>query len=68
MINLILLFPLAAVLILFIFKKDYLNNLMLNIYAILHFIVSLAFCTDVDLLPFWKSTSFFEVTNKNIVF
>ena len=68
MINLILLFPLIAVLILFIFKKDCLNNLMLNIYAILHFIVSLAFCAGVDLLPFWKSTSFFEVTNKNIVF
>lgn len=68
MINLILLFPLLACLILFIFKKGFLNNLMINIYAILHFIASAGFLFGKDLIPAWKSCSFFAVNNRNIVF
>lgn len=68
MINLILLFPLLACLILFIFKKGFLNNLMINIYAVLHFIISLAFCFGIDLIPAWQSSSFFAVNSRNIVF
>ena len=68
MINLILLFPLLACLILLIFKKEKLNNLMLNTYALLHFIGTMGFCFGKDLFPLWKTCSFFSVNNKNIIF
>jgi hydrogenase-4 component F len=68
MINLILLFPLIACLILWIFKKGFLNNLMLNLYAIIHFVASVGFCMGKDLLPFWKPCSFFSVNSKNLLF
>lgn len=68
MINLLLLFPLFAWLILFIFKKDFLNNLMLNLYALLHFAVSVAFCLGKDFLPAWKSCSFFAINSRNVIF
>lgn len=68
MINLILLFPLLACLILFIFKKGCLNNLMINIYAGLHFLASLSFCLwGRDVLPVAPS-QFFAVTPKNFIF
>ena len=68
MINLILLFPLFACLILLIFKKEKLNNLMLNLYALIHFIGTLGFCFGKDLLPFWSPIPFFSVNNKNLIF
>lgn len=68
MINLILLFPLLACLILFIFKKGFLNNLMINIYAGLHFIVSTLACLNADLIPAWKTCSFFAINGRNIIF
>ena len=68
MINLILLFPLLACLILFIFKKDYLNNLMLNLYAGLHFLVSTLACCGIVLFPNWTTCSFFQINNRNILF
>lgn len=68
MINLLLLFPLLACLILFIFKKDYLNNLMLNIYAGLHFLISILACCGIVLFPNWSTCSFFQINDKNIVF
>ena len=68
MINLILLFPILACLILFISKKDKLNNIFINIYAIIHFIVSVAFTAKIDLLPFWQPCSFFAVTDRNVIF
>ncbi len=68
MINLILLFPLLACLILFIFKKGFLNNLMINIYAVLHFLASVGFCLfGKDVLPM-PSSQFFAVTPKNFIF
>ena len=68
MINLILLFPLLACLILFLFKSKFLNNLMINLYALLHFVVSLAFCLNVDFLPMWQPSKFFAVDNTNRIF
>ena len=68
MINLILLFPLLACLILFLFKSKFLNNLMINLYALLHFVVSLAFCLNVDFLPMWQPSKFFAVDSTNKIF
>lgn len=68
MTNLILLFPLLACLILFIFKKGFLNNLMINLYAMLHFLATLSFCIfGRDVLPLAQS-QFFAVTPKNFIF
>ena len=68
MINLILLFPIIACIIIAVFKKTFLNNLLLNLYAILHFIVSLFAMFNIDLIPYWKTCSFFSITNKNVLF
>ena len=68
MINLLLLFPLFACLILLVFKKSFLNNLMINLYAILQVIIASAVCFKIDLLPFWKSCSFFGFTDRNVIF
>ena len=68
MINLILLFPLFACLILAIFKKKFLNNLMVNLYAVLHFIVATAACLNIELLPMWSGNRFFAADNTNKIF
>ena len=68
MINLILLFPLLACLLLFITKKDYLNNLMLNIYAFIHIIVSTSAFFGKDFLSIWKTCSFFSLNERNTIF
>ncbi len=68
MINLILLFPLLACLILYIFKKDFLNTWMLNAYALLHCMVSASACFNYDFLPAWKACSFFAINNRNVLF
>lgn len=68
MINLILLFPLVACLILFIFKRKFLNNLLICSYAIIHFLVSLAICFDYNFLPMIKPCRFFAVDSTNKIF
>ena len=68
MINLILLFPLLACLLIFVFKKDWLNNLLLNIYALIHLVVSISSSMGKDLIPVWKTCSFFQVNDRNIIF
>ena len=68
MISLILLFPLLACLILFIFKKRVLNSLMLDIYALLHFIISLAYCFNFDFMPMQEACKFFAIDNTNKIF
>ena len=68
MINLILLFPLLACLILFIFKNRALNNWMVNLYALIHFVVSSALCLNIDFLPQWAASKFFAVGNTNKIF
>lgn len=68
MINLILIFPLIACLILLITKKKFLNNFFITLYAIMHFVVSGAACYNVELFPVWKNTAFFEITPLNKLF
>ena len=68
MINLVLIFPFLACLILFLFKKDFLNNLMINLYAGLLFIVSFANCFKFELIPAWATNPFFYVSNRNLIF
>ncbi len=68
MINLVLLFPLVACLIIYIFKKDFLNTCMLNLYAILHLIVSIFAILGKDFLPAWQSCSFFAINQRNVLF
>ena len=68
MINLILLFPLLACILLAISKKEYLNTWLLNIYAGLHVLVSTSACFGIDFLPFWKTSSLFMINGRNIVF
>lgn len=68
MISLILLFPLLACLILFIFKKRFLNSLMLDIYAVLHFLVSLVYCLGWDATPLQEGCKFFAVDSTNKIF
>ena len=68
MINLVLLFPLLACLIIGIFKKDFLNTLMLNVYALIHLLISVFACLGIDLIPLWKSSSFFAINSRNVIF
>ena len=68
MINLILLFPLFACLILCILKKDFLNTWLLNIYAFIHVLVSVSALLGKDLIPAWQSCSFFAINQRNIIF
>ena len=41
---------------------------MINLYALLHFVVSLAFCLNIDFLPMWQSSKFFAVDSTNKIF
>lgn len=41
---------------------------MINLYALLHFVVSLAFCLNVDFLPMWQPSKFFAVDSTNKIF
>ena len=41
---------------------------MINLYALLHFLVSLAFCLNVDFLPMWQPSKFFAVDSTNKIF
>lgn len=68
MINLILLFPLVACLVLYLTKKDCLNTAMINIYALIHLVCSAFACAGIDLIPAWNTCSFFAINNRNIIF
>ena len=41
---------------------------MINLYALLHFVVSLAFCLNIDFLPMWQPSKFFAVDSTNRIF
>lgn len=41
---------------------------MINLYAIIHFAVSLSFCLGKDWLPMWQPNKFFAVDNTNCIF
>ena len=68
MINLILLFPIFACLILCLFKNRVLNNVMLNLYAIVHLAVSSALFFNFDFLPLWQANKFFAINDLNKIF
>jgi len=68
MIDIILIFPLIACLILFIFKKKFLNDFLTIFYAIIHFIISLCFCFNLNTISFLKTTKFFEIDDINKIF
>jgi len=68
MIDLILIFPLIACLIIFIFKKNFLNTWLVNIYALIHLIATIGFCNGVNLLPWFKTPSMFFVNHRNVIF
>lgn len=68
MINLILIFPIIACIILFLVKSKSLNNLMIMLYAILHFAVSVAICLNRDFLSRWKSSEFFATDETSKIF
>ena len=68
MINLLLLFPLVACFILFLFKNRILNNIMLNTYALVHFIISGFLFFNIDLFPKWQTWKFFAIDDTNKLF
>lgn len=69
MINLILIFPIVACLILFILKKQKLNNIMIVLYAIIHLTISIAaILANKELLPFWQNIKFFALNELNSIF
>jgi len=68
MINLILLFPIIACIILSLFKKEVLNNLFLNLYALIQFLISVLATLKIDILPKWQPCSFFEINDRNVLF
>ncbi len=68
MINFVLIFPLLACLILLFTKKKFLNNFFITLYAIVHFIVSIAANLNIDIFPFWGNTVLFEINGINKLF
>lgn len=66
MINLLLIFPLVACLILWIFKCKWMNNFMITLYALLHFAVSTILC--IKGVPSQSVSEYFGADTSNIVF
>lgn len=64
MINLILIFPILACLIMFIFKAKWMNNFMINVYALMHLVVSIACAMNLPCI----SSKYFCADSSNIVF
>lgn len=65
MINSLLLFPVIAGILMFVIRNKSFGNILLNIYAVLHFVLTLVltFVTDVN-----KSIPYFAVDNTNRIF
>lgn len=64
MINLLLIFPILACLIMFIFKAKWMNNFMINVYALLHLAVSIACAMNLPCI----SSKYFCIDSSNIIF
>lgn len=64
MINLLLIFPILACLIMFIFKAKWMNNFMINVYALMHLVVSIACAMNLPCI----SSKYFCADSSNIVF
>lgn len=63
MISTILLFPIAACLIMCLFKKKTLDVLMVNLYAVVHFVITCILCAGNGV-----KSSYFAVDNTNKIF
>ncbi len=63
MIGLILTFPIFACLIMFLFKKRFLNNFMINLYALLHLAVSILSIWGIE-----SKGTYFAVDETNKIF
>ena len=68
MINLILIFPILACLILFAIKSKTLNSICLNLYAIIHVIVSTLYLLKLDITNIMPVIKYFEINNLNLIF
>ena len=64
-INLLLIFPIIACILLAIFKNKIFNNIMLVLYALMHSGVSLAYWINHDLIP---RTQYFAIDSSNFIF
>ena len=64
MINLLLIFPIIACLIMLIFKAKWMNNFFINLYAIVHLVVSVLCAVNLPV----ESSKYFLVDSCNIIF
>lgn len=65
MINLLLIFPLVACLLLALFRKKLFNNIMLVGYSLIHIGISVAYCINPELVP---ATKYFSIDHTNFIF
>lgn len=66
LINLILIFPIIACLLLFLLKKEKLNNFFIISYALIHFLVSLYYFINYKERSVFGT--YFQINNSNILF
>lgn len=66
LINLILIFPLLACFLLFLFKQDKLNNFFIIVYALIHFFVSVYYFLNYRQQEVFGK--YFHIDNSNILF
>lgn len=66
LINLILIFPVIACILLFLFKQEKLNNFFIILYAILHFLVSLYYFINYN--TYESFGKYFHIDNSNVLF
>lgn len=64
MINLLLIFPIIACLIMLVFKAKWMNNFFINLYAIVHLVVSVLCAINLPV----ASSKYFLVDECNIIF
>lgn len=68
MINIILIFPIIACLILFFVKTKILSSICLNLYALLHIFVSLCYFFKLDIVNKFVPIPYFEIDGLNLIF
>ena len=65
MINLLLIFPIVATLLLVILKNKWLNNATLIVYALMHFALSCTYLVNPSLI---EKTQYFAIDSTNFIF
>lgn len=65
MINLLLIFPIVATLLLVILKNKWLNNATLIVYALMHFVLSCTYLVNPSLI---EKTQYFAIDSTNFIF